>query len=409
MADLRDQQQTFGRLDNSAKEAAFLRNNGQYAEAERLQRQIVREILQIRGLEDRATLVAEGQLALTLWHQGRHQEAAEKQKHIMLVHERNFGWDDADTLGIAGHLVTTYLSQGRDDEAKALATKLLHHRNRVYGENSTQARNAEEALAVIFHRRGKFAKAAEIRKRILDSVISRDEDPMRKASAFGAYGQTLMEQGKLDDAKPNLVQAVFLSKDTVGSEHPQTLYHQSTLAVLYFEMGDFHTAVAIGGEVLGNWEKSVGEEHHKTILSMSDQAACLLQVGRRDESKTQIDRAVRLARRHLGGYDSDRSSIFSNAASIYRALGLYRLSSELSFESYDSTRRMEGEDSPATLDAMMEYSLSLIKDGNLQMGREIMRLCVQRTERQYGSDHKLTVGRAKELANSYDERRNIDH
>jgi hypothetical protein len=76
MADLRDQQQTLERLDNSAKEAAFLRNNGQYAEAERLQRQIAREILQIRGLEDRATLVAEGQLALTLWHQGRHQEAA---------------------------------------------------------------------------------------------------------------------------------------------------------------------------------------------------------------------------------------------------------------------------------------------------------------------------------------------
>lgn len=127
MAEAYERQQALKRLQNSADEAAIIREGGQYAEAERRQRLIIRATFDILGLEDRATLMAEGQLALTLWRQGRYHEAAEKQKYLMAVYEREFGWDDADTLGITGHLVTTYLSQGRDDEAKALATKLLSH------------------------------------------------------------------------------------------------------------------------------------------------------------------------------------------------------------------------------------------------------------------------------------------
>lgn len=409
MAEQNERQQALKRLDDRAVEAESLRVAGQYAGAERLQRQILQENLQIRGLEDRTTLMARGQLASTLWHQGRHDEAAREQEHLMAVYKREFGWDDVDTLGIAGHLVTTYLSQGRDDESKALATELVLHINRVYGEDSAQSCVTNEALAFISHRKGNFAEAADKRKRILDSVLSRDEDPMTAARAFGAYGETLLEQGKSDDSKRNLVQAVELSKTAVGSEHPEALEYQAMLASLHFTLGDFHTAIRIGSQVLRNREKSLGEEHHKTILSMSDQAASLLSVGKRDESKAQVDRAVELARRHLGTRDPDRCKVFSNAAAIYHALGLYHLASELSFESYDSARRVKGEDSPETLSAMMEHCRSLIRGGELQAGREGMKLCVQRTKRKYGQNHPLAIYRARQLADSQEERGKSGH
>jgi hypothetical protein len=227
---------------------------------------------------------------------------------------------------------------------------------------------------------------------------------MTAASAYGAYGQTLLEQEKLDDSKHNLVQAVELSKAAVGSEHPKALDYQSMLVLLHFTLGDFHAAVRIGGQVLRNREKSLGEGHHKTILSMSNQAASLLTVGERVKSKALIDRAVKLARGHLGTFDPDRSSVLSNAAAMYRGLGLYRLACELSFESYDSARRVKGDDSPETLSAMMEYARCSILAGILQTGWEGMKLCVELTKRKYGPDHSLTIARAQELADSQEQR-----
>jgi tetratricopeptide (TPR) repeat protein len=347
---------------------------------------------------------AKGQLASTLWHLGRHDEAAREQEHLVAVYKRKFGWDDVGTLGITGHLVTTYISQGRDDESKALATELLLHQDRIYGKDSAQSCVTNEALAFICHNKGNFAEAADKRKRILDSVLSRHEDRMTAASAYGAYGQTLLEQEKLDDSKHNLVQAVELSKAAVGSEHPKALDYQSMLVLLHFTLGDFHAAVRIGGQVLRNREKSLGEGHHKTILSMSNQAASLLTVGERVKSKALIDRAVKLARGHLGTFDPDRSSVLSNAAAMYRGLGLYRLACELSFESYDSARRVKGDDSPETLSAMMEYARCSILAGILQTGWEGMKLCVELTKRKYGPDHSLTIARAQELADSQEQR-----
>jgi len=390
-------------LDRLGDKAIGLREAGKYAEAERLQRQILQHTLPIRGLEDPATLWAKGQLASTLWHLGRHDEAAREQEHLMAAYKRKFGWDDVGTLGITGHLVTTYLSQDRYDESKALATELLPHQDRIYGKDSAQSCVTNEALASICHKKGNFAEAADKRKRILDSVLSRHEDPMTAASAYGAYGQTLLEQGRLDDSKHNLVQAVELSKAAVGSEHPKALDYQATLASLHFTMREFDAAVRIGSQVLRNREKSLGEGHHKTILSMSDQAASLLAAGQRDESKALIDRAVKLAKEHLGTFDPDRSSVLSNAAAMYRGLGLYSLACELSFESYDSARRVKGDDSPETLSAMMEYARCCILAGIPQAGRKSMKLCVEHTKRKYGPDHPLTMARAQELADTQEQ------
>jgi len=100
------------------------------------------------------------------------------------------------------------LSQGRIDELKALATELLPPQDGIYGKDSAQSCETNMALASICHRKGNFAEAADKRKRILDSVLSRDKDQMTAASAYAAYGQPLSEQGKFDDSKQNLVQAV---------------------------------------------------------------------------------------------------------------------------------------------------------------------------------------------------------
>lgn len=253
--------------------------------------------------------------------------------------ERKYGWSDLDTLCVAGNLAATYLSQGKNDEAEALARNLLFHRNRVLGKNSPQALDTEGALARIYHRKGDFKEAAEIRERILAFAVLRQEDPVTRAAAYAAYGSTLREQGMLDEAERHILQAVELSTNAIGSTHPWTLAHRSDLANLYSIRGNFSSACVIGGEVLKAREESLGTEHDVTIGSMSDQATNLLLADDREKSQALIEQAVGLARRHLGVRDPTRFSVFSNAAAIYGELGFDQLARELSFESFDSSRR----------------------------------------------------------------------
>jgi len=154
--------------------------------------------------------------------------------------------------------------------------------------------------------------------------------------------------------------------------------------------------------VLRVLEEPLDEGHHMTIGNMSDQAAYLFRAGQLVESEAHIDRAVKLAREYLEKLDPVRSSVFSNAAAIYRELGRYRLARELSLGGLDSVTFVKRADNPETLSAMMEYSRPLLHNGELQTGHEIMQICIRRTKQEYGAGHQLKRGRVGGLANVED-------
>jgi tetratricopeptide (TPR) repeat protein len=229
-------------LDSLADEAILLRENGRYAEAETLQRQIVEDSRRLRGPRDRAMLMARGQLAHTLWCRGRFNHAAREQEDLMAIYKSSFGWNDHDTLGIVGHLVSTYISQGKNDDARALAAQLRHHQDEFYGKDSLPSRRTQRQLAAISHDQGRFSEAEYIQKRELGLDLESGDDQIQLAEAFNDYGSTLMAQGKFKDSLHNLDQALKISREAVGSDHPTTIDYQSTLASLYFAQGNFNDA-----------------------------------------------------------------------------------------------------------------------------------------------------------------------
>lgn len=384
------------RVDNLADEAALLRERGQYAAAEELQREIIEDNRHLRDPEDRAMLVARGQLAHTLWCLGRYNEAAEEQENLFVIFKRKFGWGDHGTLGIVGHLVEAYISLGRYDAARDLAVRLQVQQDEFYGRDSIPSRDTQQQLATISHIQGRFPEAAKIRMHILKLELVSSDAPGRQAAALHDYGKTLMAQGEFKDSLHNLNQALEMSREQNGPDHPTTIQYQSTLALLYWEQGNFDEATTAYREVLGHRSKSLGEAHAKTICSISDLAGSLFLQGLNNESKAQLDRAVTLAKEYLEARNPDRLAILCNAASIYRALG--RPDLELAHESFDLSRRVKGDDNPETLNAMMEYAGALVCNKQLGVALEIMKLCVLRTTRKHGQDHHLTTARATELA-----------
>lgn len=186
----------------------------------------------------------------------------EKLKHLMVVYRRDFGWDDVDTLDLAEKLLKAYVFRNKEEKPIALAAHFLTHADHVYGEDSARFRTTKETLAFIFHGRCDFANTAGLRKHILKSVLRKNEDPVRRAHAFWAYGQTLLEQGEFDESEHHLSQAVALSMDVDVPKHHETLVYQSTLAELKrkrTDLGNSDLAARIGAKLLRKSKKYCSE------------------------------------------------------------------------------------------------------------------------------------------------------
>jgi tetratricopeptide (TPR) repeat protein len=163
---------------------------------------------------------------------------------------------------------------------------------------------------------------------------------------------------KVQDLLHNLDQALRVSTEAVGSDPPTTINCQSTLALLNWEQGNFNDATMALRKILRRGQKSLGEARGKAISTMSDLAACLFKLGSSSEPKAQINRAVKVAKAHLEAHDLDRFAILRNAAGIYRRRDQPDL--ELSYESFDLSRRVKRDDNSETLSAMIEYAQALI-------------------------------------------------
>ncbi|KAM0707328.1 hypothetical protein Q7P35_005566 [Cladosporium inversicolor] len=327
-----EEQQALQRLENHFREVEALLDHGQFAEAERRMRQVAEESSQMFGLEDRKAIAAEHVYISTLSHQSRHEEAAEKQERLMALLKKTYGKYDDDTLEVAGALAQTWLAQGKTSESKKVATKLLH---------------TQETLAKISYLEGNFTEAAEIQHRILQYAISRDEKPRKKAKAYCTYGITLMAQGKLNDSKPHLMQALDLSMESFGPKHLTTLTYQSDFALLHDELGEYQTAVEIESKVLEIRASVLGEKHPSTIETMGKRATFLFHAGQDKKAEEQLDRAVGLVESCSENYDPGMANVLANAACIYRLVGRYTTARELSCQAYNAMKHHEGEDSHA--------------------------------------------------------------
>lgn len=201
-----------------------------------------------------------------------------------------------------------------------------------------------------------------------------------------------MAQGRLDISKTYLLQAVDLSMEVVGPNHPTTLTYQSDVALLHERLGEYQTAIEIESKLLEERASVLGEDHPSTIETMGKRATFLFHDGQDKKSEEQLDRTVELLKSGREAYDPGLGNVLANAACIHRLIGRYTTARELSCQAYDVIKNCEGEDSQSTLSAMAEYSLCLMNEA-----QETMRRCVQHTKEKYGTVHQLTLKRVGEL------------
>ena len=100
--------------------ASSLSYQGQYNDAEAMQREVLGDSKCILGAEHPDTLMMMHNLALLLSNQGRYKEAEVMQREVLGVRKRMSGAEHPDTLMAIHNLALSLSDQGRHKEAEAM-------------------------------------------------------------------------------------------------------------------------------------------------------------------------------------------------------------------------------------------------------------------------------------------------
>lgn len=203
------------------------------------------------------------------------------------------------------------------DQALALAIA-------AFGDESAEAAEARNNLAVFFKWCGRFGEARVLYEKALDVLIRLDGE---QALAVGAVhhniGGILHAQGDFAAAEPHARQACEISRAALGAEHPRTLQDLSAYAAVLDGMERYDESERIYREVLSAWEQIGGGEHYEVAVNLHNFAATLAARGSWDTAERHYRRALEIKRRVLDDDCVDIAVTRNNLGQLLTQMGRF--------------------------------------------------------------------------------------
>lgn len=216
---------------------------GLYHEAMELQEKAYNHYLSRFGKEDRRTLSAAKELALSYGFGGKPGYAGRLQEELLDIHRSQLGPEHPETISAMQQLAISYDLVGRTKTALELRIEVLALCHKHFGNDHPSTWSAMQNLAISKDRNGNKAEALALREEAFAKI--------RKAQ---------------------------------GPEHPETLRAINNLTISYDQIGRHEESLKLREEVLELSRKVRGPEHPETLQLMENLAGSYEHVGRRNEA-----------------------------------------------------------------------------------------------------------------------------
>ncbi len=285
-------------------EIALLRwIQGNYPEAERLQRQIIAIKERTLGPEHPELFDTRSRLGAILRDAGKDVEGIALLRPLLEFARRTRGPDDAGTLSVQYQLGTLLSKQGLWDEAERTLRENLEARLRVFGEDHPDTIWSMEFVGHILNREEKFSEAEPFVSRACE-IASRVQGKDHPDTLWcrNVFGETLLGLGRTDEARTALEDILQTRVRILGPEHRDTLWTTTVLADAYSRLGRHAEAETLARRALDARVRLLGEDHYDTLWSK----VCLERVL---AAEGKIDEAQQVARRSLASLETNPAEL----------------------------------------------------------------------------------------------------
>ncbi len=275
-------------------------NRGNYREARRITERLLDFSVKQLGTEHSNTFVYQRLLGNVLRLEGQLDGALDCQQNLLARSEKARGEMDPETITVVNDLALTYGDRGDLVRARELQELVLERRLTVQGTQHPQTRLALENLAATLATLGENTAAQELLRRaegIPQPDASQGTDPL---GAAAVRAETLRSQG--DFAGARALQEEILAKrtETLGEEHPTTLYALNNLAVTLNAQGKRDVAREMMARVLKLRGKVLGENHPLTLITLRNLGVMCLQATDYAKARENLESALAKLSQTLG-------------------------------------------------------------------------------------------------------------
>ncbi len=283
------------------KAGTYLRERGQYSEAEPL---LVRALAireQHLGLEHPDTATCQNKLANLYRLQGKYERAESLYQHALSIREQQLGTEHPDTATSLNNLAILYWQQSKYEMAETLYQRALAIREQHLGAEHPHTAASLNNLAILYWQQGKYERAEPLYQRAL-SIYEQHlgvEHPSI-ANSLNNLANLYWQQGKYEMAEPLYQRALSIYEQHLGAEHSDTARSLNNLAQLYTQQGKYEMAEPLYQRALSIYEKHLGPQHPDTAMSLHNLAQLYEHLGKYELAEPLYQRALSIYEKHLG-------------------------------------------------------------------------------------------------------------
>lgn len=301
------------------KAGTYLRERGQYAEAEPLLLQALAIREQYVGKADLDTAISLSSLAGLYSYQGKYTLAEPLVMRALSIREQYLGADHPDTAKNLNHLAVLYFQQEQYEQAELLFQQALSIYERDTRNESPDMAKMLNNLAVLYVQLGKYEQAEPLYQRAL--IINKqylNAEHHEIARNLGNIALLYVQQGKYDLAEPLYQQAIAFHERHSGADSPDTAYPLYGLAELYRLQRQYEAAELLYQRTLAIREQHLDAEHLDTAESLQGLANLYREQGRNEEARTFYMRTLAIYEKILGAEHPSTQTVQQQYAAILR-------------------------------------------------------------------------------------------
>ena len=253
---------------------------GQYAEAERLARELLVELRRVLGPQHDQTLSTASVLGSILNETDNLAAAEPILREVFDAFRQRFGDAHPRTLHAKGTLAANLERQGWLDEAERMAREAYAEQVRVLGERHPETLQSLGKLGAIHLRRGDALAAEPVLTAAvagLRAALGFDHD--ETLTVAGHLAGTLHKLERFEESL-QLSQAIFEAMQRLhGPRHPHTLNAANNYGSALWGRGRAAEAVPVFRAALTAQREVLGATHHETLITQCNLAVNLRQIG----------------------------------------------------------------------------------------------------------------------------------
>ena len=303
------------------------REQGQFAEAEKIWAAVHAEALKLLGPDDDFTLTAAGDHAVALQDNGDLKGARAEQEQLLAQQTQRLGSDHPDALTARSSLAATTAYLGDLPAAVTMMREVVAGMRKTFGDSHPETLTAMGNLSAMLNDTGAEAEGLTLSQEVLDArlrhlgpasrnsidayttvgvaqaALNQSEaaektfrtalaaaDTRPKALAESALlvranlSSLLMKQNRLVEARHELELTVTSSIAIKGADNWQTAASQSLYGECLFRLHDLPAAEAAQQAALNVFTATLGPEHERSQLARERLQKVLLAEGKADQA-----------------------------------------------------------------------------------------------------------------------------